>query len=70
MSQNKAADDPAILYVDDEAQALKYFGLSFGDDFKILTAESADAAEALVNSGKEHIAIVISDQRRKPKSFR
>ncbi|MEQ8823184.1 MAG: response regulator [Filomicrobium sp.] len=63
MSQNFSADDPAILYVDDEAQALKYFARSFGDDFRVLTAENADDAERLVNSGTEHIGIVISDQR-------
>lgn len=63
MSQNHRADEPAILYVDDEEQALKYFKKSFDGDFKILTAESADKAEALVNSGTEHIGIVISDQR-------
>ena len=38
MSYNQRADEPAILYVDDEEQALKYFKRSFEDNFKILTA--------------------------------
>lgn len=63
MSYNQRADEPAILYVDDEEQALKYFKRSFEDNFKILTAPSADIAESLVNSGTETIGIVISDQR-------
>ncbi len=62
MSQNQLIDEPAILYVDDESQALKYFKRSFDDRFKILTAESADEAEALVNKTND-IGIVISDQR-------
>ncbi len=63
MSYNPRADEPAILYVDDEEQALKYFKRSFEDNFKILTAPSADIAESLVNSGTENVGIVISDQR-------
>ena len=31
---------PLILYVDDEAQALKYFKLAFQKDYEVLTAGS------------------------------
>lgn len=52
-----------ILYVDDEAQALKYFTRLFGDRFQIVTAPSVDAALALLATNAQEIGVVITDQR-------
>ncbi|WP_425618330.1 response regulator [Anatilimnocola sp. NA78] len=52
-----------ILYVDDEAQALKYFGRLFGDRFHVLTATSVDEALALLEQKSAEIGVVVTDQR-------
>jgi two-component system probable response regulator PhcQ len=52
-----------ILIVDDEPQAVKYFKKAFGSKYDVLTATSADEAEALVLSGEHNIGLVITDQR-------
>ncbi|AGK57983.1 response regulator receiver protein [Hyphomicrobium denitrificans 1NES1] len=52
-----------ILIVDDEPQAVKYFKKAFGTKYDVLTATSADEAEALVLSGNHNIGLVITDQR-------
>lgn len=52
-----------ILIVDDEPQAVKYFKKAFGGNYSVLTATSADEAEALVLSGQHNIGLVITDQR-------
>ena len=52
-----------ILYVDDEAQALKYFRKALEKDFEIITAENvAQAREILAERGDE-IGILVCDQR-------
>jgi two-component system probable response regulator PhcQ len=57
-------DQPVeILIVDDEPQAVKYFKKAFGTKYDVLTATSADEAEALVLSGDHNIGLVITDQR-------
>ena len=53
----------AVLYVDDEEMALKYFEKSFGGEFRIITAVNADdGMEAVRKSGNE-IGVVLTDQR-------
>jgi two-component system probable response regulator PhcQ len=52
----------AIIYVDDEVQSLKYFPKLF-PDFRILTAESVDAAKRLIEAEGDGLAIVLTDQR-------
>lgn len=53
----------AILYVDDEETALKYFSKGMGKDFRVLTAPSvADALTILEREGAT-IGVVITDQR-------
>ena len=54
---------PAILYVDDEPQSLKYFSRAFGRDFPVLTAPSAAAAEQLLAEGEGGIGVLVTDQR-------
>lgn len=52
-----------VMYVDDEAQSLKYFQKNFQRDFRIITAENTDAAlEILAKQGRE-IGVLMTDQR-------
>ena len=52
-----------VMYVDDEAQSLKYFRKGFEKDFRIITAENTAAAlEILAKQGQE-IGVLMTDQR-------
>ena len=53
----------AVLYVDDEPQALKYFSKAFSKDFRILTATSAAIAWDIVEKEGDNIGVLITDQR-------
>ena len=53
----------AVLYVDDEEKALKYFEKSFGGEFRILTASSAAEGIKLIEQHGEEIGVLLSDQR-------
>ncbi len=53
----------AILYVDDEEMALKYFERSFGQEFRILTANSAAAGLKIIEERGEDIGVLLTDQR-------
>ncbi|MBT5031539.1 MAG: response regulator, partial [Proteobacteria bacterium] len=52
----------AILFVDDEEQALKYFTKAFTKQFRTLTAPSVKQAQAILEQDAR-IAVVITDQR-------
>lgn len=53
----------AVLYVDDEEKALKYFEKSFSDEFRILTASSAADGLKLIEQHGDEIGVLLSDQR-------
>lgn len=53
----------AILYVDDEEKSLKAFARAFGDDFHIYTATTAAEGARLLEAKRDHIAILMTDQR-------
>jgi response regulator RpfG family c-di-GMP phosphodiesterase len=53
----------AVLYVDDEEQALKYFKRGFDKQFRILTATNAAQALSILEDPDSGIGVVISDQR-------
>lgn len=53
----------AILYVDDELMALKYFEKTFGAEFTVLTAESAEEGIKLIETRGDEIGVLLSDQR-------
>ncbi|MEX1033226.1 MAG: response regulator [Cellvibrionaceae bacterium] len=53
----------AILYVDDEEKALKYFSKALADRFTVYTAGDVAEAEAVLKTKSDDIAVVISDQR-------
>lgn len=53
----------AVLFVDDEEKAQKYFRMAYANDFPVLTAGSVpEALEVLENRAAE-IAVLITDQR-------
>ncbi len=52
---------PAVLVVDDEPRSLETLRRTLEEDFEVFTAESADAAEAIM--AREFIHVVVSDQR-------
>jgi two-component system, probable response regulator PhcQ len=53
----------AILYVDDELMALKYFEKTFGTEFRVLTAESAEDGLKILEQHGDDIGVLLSDQR-------
>ncbi|MHB1158376.1 MAG: response regulator [Phycisphaerales bacterium] len=53
----------AVLFVDDEEQALKYFDRAFVKHFRILTASSAEKAWQLINDPVNNIGVLITDHR-------
>lgn len=58
-------EEPAatILYVDDEEMACKYFERTVGAEYDVLTANSADAAVALLRAEVGRIGVIVSDFR-------
>ncbi|MGB0722647.1 MAG: response regulator [Gammaproteobacteria bacterium] len=53
----------AILFVDDEPKALKYFRLAIEKDYPVLTAESVAEALEILEEQAHRIGVLISDQR-------
>ena len=53
--------DFPVLYVDDEPENLRVFELTFGREFSILTAASAEEGMEILNENP--VAVVLSDQR-------
>ncbi len=53
--------DFPVLYVDDEPENLRVFELTFGREFSILTAASAEEGMEVLNANP--VAVVLSDQR-------
>ena len=53
----------AVLYVDDEEMARKYFGHAVGSEYEVLTASDADSAIEILRSQPGRIGILVSDYR-------
>ena len=53
----------AVLFVDDEAHALKYFVKAFSNDFTVLTANSAADGLKIIQEGSQEIGVLMTDQR-------
>jgi two-component system response regulator PhcR len=53
----------AVLLVDDELQACKWFARLYGDEFVVLCATSVDEALALMAERGHEVAVVLSDYR-------
>ncbi len=56
-------ETPAILFVDDEATAVKYFQRAIGALAPVLTAGSVDEGRAVLDANADRIAVLVSDQR-------
>ncbi len=54
---------PAILYVDDEPTALKYFQRALGAQANVLIAESVEEGKRMLDQHADTIAVLVSDQR-------
>src|SRR5215472_3770884 len=52
-----------ILYVDDEEKSLKYFTRAFSEQFRILTAASAQDGLKLLEDHADEVALLMTDQR-------
>jgi signal transduction histidine kinase len=53
----------AVLYVDDEEMALKFFQKTFGAEFQVLTASNADEGLKLIEEMGDEIGVLLTDQR-------
>lgn len=63
MLNNDSKSPCAVLYVDDEEKALKYFRLAFSSKFEVFTATSGTEGLEILEREGAKIGIVISDQR-------
>lgn len=63
MSTSTSENKVAVLYVDDEETALKYFRRGLEKDFVIHTAPGVDQAWEILNKEAANIGVVITDQR-------
>lgn len=53
----------AVLYVDDEEMALKYFQKTFGAEFRVLTAVNAVEGLNYIETMGDEIGVLLTDQR-------
>ncbi|MDZ4287089.1 MAG: hybrid sensor histidine kinase/response regulator [Prosthecobacter sp.] len=53
----------AVLYVDDEEMALKYFEKTFGNEFRIFTAPNAVEGLKILEAHGDDIGVLMTDQR-------
>ena len=60
---NHQASPPAILFVDDEATAVKYFQRAIGALAPVVTGGSVEEGKALLDAHGDHLAVLVSDQR-------
>jgi two-component system probable response regulator PhcQ len=63
MTSPAADDRHAVLFVDDEEKARKYFRMAFARDFTVLTAGSVQEALEILELHGDDIAVLITDQR-------
>jgi two-component system, response regulator PhcR len=56
-------ESPAILFVDDEPQARKWFARIFGTEFIVLTASGVDEALALLRERGSEVGVLVTDFR-------
>lgn len=57
------APPPAILFVDDEATAVKYFQRAIGALAPVVTGGSVEEGKALLDAHSDSLAVLVSDQR-------
>lgn len=57
------ASPPAILFVDDEATAVKYFQRAIGALAPVVTGQSVEEGKAMLDQHGDSLAVLVSDQR-------
>ncbi len=57
------APSPAILFVDDEATAVKYFQRAIGALAPVVTGGSVEEGKTLLDAHADSLAVLVSDQR-------
>ncbi|WP_454764926.1 response regulator [Cupriavidus campinensis] len=60
---NTTQAPPAILFVDDEATAVKYFQRAIGQLAPVATGGSVEEGKALLDAHADSLAVLVSDQR-------
>lgn len=60
---NTTQAPPAILFVDDEATAVKYFQRAIGQLAPVVTGQSVEEGKALLDAHADSLAVLVSDQR-------
>jgi two-component system probable response regulator PhcQ len=60
---NTTQAPPAILFVDDEATAVKYFQRAIGQLAPVVTGGSVEEGKALLDAHADSLAVLVSDQR-------
>ncbi|MGF6773578.1 two-component system probable response regulator PhcQ [Paraburkholderia sp. GAS199] len=65
MNEAKATQEsaPAIIFVDDEATAVKYFQRAIGSLAPVLTGGSVEEGKALLDEHGDRVGVLVSDQR-------
>lgn len=63
MQYELTGEIPSILYVDDEPTSRKWFALEFGDEFRVLTAGSADEALQMLRERSSEFGVLVTDYR-------
>ena len=53
----------SILFVDDEASSRKWFALTFGDEFSVVTASGVSEALSLLAQRGQEFAVLVTDYR-------
>ncbi|WP_206956055.1 response regulator [Trinickia acidisoli] len=57
------AKPPMILFIDDEATAVKYFQRAIGNLAPVLAGGSVEEGKALLDAHSDRVAVLVSDQR-------
>lgn len=60
---NTTQAPPAILFVDDEATAVKYFQRAIGQVAPVVTGQSVEEGKAMLDAHADSLAVLVSDQR-------
>jgi two-component system response regulator PhcR len=58
-----SGETPSVLFVDDEPTSRKWFSLEFGDEFRVVTAGSADEALRILGERSAEFGVLVTDYR-------
>jgi two-component system response regulator PhcR len=61
--QELTGETPSVLFVDDEPTSRKWFAREFGDEFKVVTAGSAEEALSILGQRSAEFGVLVTDYR-------